>query len=86
MSLLLSAKVKRNSSQNEQLWKILDIGNVFGPTTGFKNAHDFQIIKFPKNYNPLYFSLATWENIAFPYTSPNLTQNLFNDWLWVPLL
>ena len=30
MSPVLSAKVRRKSSQNEQLWHTLDIGNVFG--------------------------------------------------------
>ena len=34
----LSAKVRRNSSQNEQLWQTLDIDNVFGPNLGFKNS------------------------------------------------
>ena len=29
MSPVLSAKVRRNSSQNEELWDTLDIGNVF---------------------------------------------------------
>ena len=32
MALVLSAKARRNLSQNERLWQTLDIGNVFGPT------------------------------------------------------
>ena len=37
MSLVLTAKVRRNLSQNEQLWQTPEIGNVLGPTFGFKN-------------------------------------------------
>jgi hypothetical protein len=36
--------------------------------------------KTPKSYLP------TWGEIALPYTSPNLTQNLLSDQLWTPLL
>jgi hypothetical protein len=38
MSPVLSAKMRRNSSQNEQLWHTLHIGNVFGPTFDFENS------------------------------------------------
>ena len=30
MALVLSAKLRRDLSQNEPLWQIQDIGNVFG--------------------------------------------------------
>jgi hypothetical protein len=33
--LVLSAKVRRIEWLNEQLWHILDIGDMFGPTFGF---------------------------------------------------
>ena len=36
MSLVLNAKVRRNLSQDEWLWQTLEVGNVFGPTFGFK--------------------------------------------------
>ena len=43
--MALSAKVRRN----ERLWHILDIGNIFGPTFGFKFHNNlFQGIKLPK--------------------------------------
>jgi hypothetical protein len=42
MFMVLCAKIRRISSQNEQLWQTLDIGNVFGPTFGFKNSKIFQ--------------------------------------------
>ena len=34
MSLVLSAKVRRNLPQNERLWQTLDIDNVFMLTIG----------------------------------------------------
>ena len=45
MSPELSAKVRRNSSQNERLWQILDIGTAFGPTFSLKNSQQFQLDK-----------------------------------------
>ena len=36
--MVLSAKVRRK----EQLWHTLDIGNIFGPTFGFKNSQKYQ--------------------------------------------
>ena len=35
---VLSAKARRNQSQNEMLWHTLNINNVFGPTFNFKNS------------------------------------------------
>ena len=32
------------------------------------------------------FYLPTQEEIALPYTSPYVVQNILIDWLWVPLL
>ena len=41
--MILSAKRRRNElGQNEQLWQILDISDMFGPTFGFKNSQPFQ--------------------------------------------
>ena len=37
-----SAKVRRDSSQNEQLWQTLDIGDVFRPTYGLTYLQYFQ--------------------------------------------
>ena len=42
MSPILSAKVRRNLPQNEQLWQPLDTSNVFVPTFSFKNSQYFQ--------------------------------------------
>ena len=42
MALFFSVKVGRKSSQNEPLWQILDIGNVFGPSFGLKNSQYLQ--------------------------------------------
>ena len=36
--------------------------------------------------NPPYHYLPTREKFAPPHASPNLTQNLLSDRLWVPLL
>ena len=43
MSLILSATVRMNLSQNEWLWHTLDIGNVVGPTLSLKNSQKFQL-------------------------------------------
>ena len=88
MSLLLSGKVRKNSSQHDRLGQTLDIGNMFKPTFAFKNSHSFQF----KDYNhqnkckPRDFYLHTQEQITLPHTSPDLAHNLFNDRLWAPLL
>ena len=37
MSPVLSAKVKRELSQNKRFWHTLDIGNVFRPIVGLRN-------------------------------------------------
>jgi hypothetical protein len=85
MSLVLSPKVRKNLSHNEWSWQILKIGNVFGPTFGFKII-SIQGIKNRKNSSPHDFYLPTREISASPKTSPDLAQNLSSDCLWAPLL
>ena len=81
MSPVSSAKVRRISSQNEQSWQTLDIGNVFKPTSGFKNSQFFQFKKqiYQILCGPPDFNLPTWVKIAPPYTSIDLVQNLLSD-------
>jgi hypothetical protein len=43
MFLVLSAKVKKNLSQNERLWQTQDMNNVFGPTFDFKIHNDLNV-------------------------------------------
>ena len=88
MSLVLSAKVRRNSSQNEQLWQTLNISNVLKPIVDFINLQviSIQEIKSPKVYSPPNFYHLAQGKFGRPYTSPNLTQNLSNDRLLKPLL
>ena len=45
MSPVLSAKMRRNSFEKEQLWHTLDIGNVFKPTFDFKIHMAFNLRK-----------------------------------------
>ena len=39
-----------------------------------------------KNCSPPHFNLPTQEELAPPYTSSNVAQNLLSDLQWVPLL
>jgi hypothetical protein len=63
--MILSAKVRRNLSQIEWLWHILDIGIVFGPTFGlivilitvFNNPCDFYLSEHEKICIVLYLSI-----------------------------
>ena len=87
MSLVLSAKMRRKSSQNKGLWQTLDNGNVLGLTFSFKNSQQFQFKKqkILNNINTLDFYLPTWEKIAPPYTSPDQAHNILSDRLWTAL-
>ena len=58
MSQVLSAKARRNSSQNEQLWQTLDIGNVIKPTYDFKISNNLNLRnKLPKTIAILLISI-----------------------------
>ena len=61
MSLVLSAKVRRNSSQNEQLWQTLNICSVLEQTVGFINSQviSIQEIKLPTICSPPNFYRPT---------------------------
>ena len=80
-SLVLSATLRRNSSQNERSGHTPNIGNVFESTFDFKNPQPFQFRKKIPNgfYSPPNFGLPTQEKITPPYTSPDLAQNLKSD-------
>jgi hypothetical protein len=68
--------VRRNSSPNYWLWHTLNIGNVFGPTFGFKIHSNFnprnKVIK--KNAVLMIPIFPHGKKIAPPYTSPYLAQ------------
>ena len=55
----------------EQLWQILNIGTIFGPTFSLRNHINLTLRN--KITSP------TWEKIALPHTSPDLAQNLLSD-------
>ena len=84
MSLVSSAKVRRNSSQNERLQHTLDISNVLMPTLGFKIHINFNIRKriTKKKVFVLFFDVLDGK-ICATYTSSNLEPNLLSKRLWV---
>jgi hypothetical protein len=45
MPLVLGVKVTRTSSQNEEFWQTLDVGNIFWPMfqIGFNSRMGFQL-------------------------------------------
>ena len=68
MSLVLSAKVMWNLSQNEQFRPTLDNDNMFGPTFGLKNHSNFSTRNkiTEKSCSPLGCYLPTHENFTSP--------------------
>ena len=77
------------SSYNKQLRQILDIGNMFGSTYGFK-------IHYTSNFEEWQFQITSVVLLIFIFLhginlhhlmrSPDLVQNILSDRLWVPLL
>jgi hypothetical protein len=67
---------------------------MFRPLFGFKISQTFNLRNKVTNFfnffnffcNPRDFYLPAREKITPPYTSQDLTENLINDQLWVPLL
>ena len=78
--LVLSVKVRRNYVR---LWQSLDTGNVFRQRLASKIYNNLNLRNKTtiKIYNSPYFHQPTWDKFALPYTSPNLVQELFNNWL-----
>lgn len=86
--VVLSAKVRKGSSQNEWLWHIVDIGNSLSQLMASIFLIEFQCKENHQFFfcNGLDFCLHAWEKFASPYTPPDLAEYLYNDQLCVPLL
>ena len=82
--MVLSAKVRRN----EKLRLTLDISVIFGSIFGFNIHNLFNLRNETTDKIAIHFisNIFLHQKITPPYTSPYLSQNLLNDWLWGLLL
>ena len=75
--MILSPKMRRN----EWLWRILDIGNMFRPTFGFKNNFNLRN-KITKKITILLISIVLHGKKLHRL----IVENLLSDRLWAPRL
>ena len=86
----MSPVLRAIMGRNEPFWLTLDVGNLFGPTIGFKISKKIYLSHktTQKICSPPDLYLPTKNCfLAPPYTfREQLTQNLLGDQFWAPMI